>query len=168
MIGLTQWFRRGPIAPPAPLYKALIGWARDPWFYTDAHVPDSLDGRFDMVALMVSLALIRLGGEKHQKFGQALLEHFVRDMDSSLRELGVGDMSVGKHIKRMAQAFAGRHQAYRRAAASGIFTDAVRRNMFRGEDMDTLPLSAKIQSILVYLAGLDDDTVLQGRLGSLP
>lgn len=92
------------------LYRHLVEKARDPAFYAVLGVPDTVDGRFDMIVLHAMLVLRRLRGQgaAAENRGQELFDLMFRDMDQSLREMGVGDMSVGKHIKRMAQAFYGR------------------------------------------------------------
>lgn len=92
------------------LYRHLVEKARDPAFYTGLGVPDTVDGRFDMIVLHAMLVLRRLRGQgaAAESRGQELFDLMFKDMDQSLREMGVGDMSVGKHIKRMAQAFYGR------------------------------------------------------------
>lgn len=92
------------------LYSRIIEKARDPAFYASLGVPDTVDGRFDMIVLHAMLCLRRLRGQgaAAETRGQELFDLMFKDMDQSLREIGVGDMSVGKHIKRMAQAFYGR------------------------------------------------------------
>jgi len=96
------------------LYKTAVKQARAPVFYVDCGVPDTLDGRFDMIVLHVYLIMRSLkrfeqpGGELSQR----LFDVMFADMDQSLREMGVGDLSVGKKIKVMASAFFGRTKAY--------------------------------------------------------
>lgn len=92
------------------LYAAVVEKARDPAFYAVLGVPDTVDGRFDMIVLHAMLVLRRFRGQGDaaEIRGQELFDLMFKDMDQSLREMGVGDMGVGKHIKRMAQAFYGR------------------------------------------------------------
>ena len=92
------------------LYASLVEKARDPAFYTALGVPDTVDGRFDMIVLHAMLVMRRVRGQgaAAETRGQELFDLMFKDMDQSLREMGVGDMGVGKHIKRMAQAFYGR------------------------------------------------------------
>jgi cytochrome b pre-mRNA-processing protein 3 len=160
-------FRKAKAPQPVPLYMALVGWARQPWFYTEAAVPDSLDGRFDMMALMISLALLRLerDGEAHRAFGQALLETFITDMDETMREAGAGDLGVGKHVKRMAEAFVGRYGAYRAAEASGNWTQALERNLYRGAAVPPA-MVRKVADVQARLAALDDEAVLAGHIST--
>jgi len=96
------------------LYRTLVEKARDPVFYSRLAVPDTVNGRFDMVVIHAMLVLRRLreGGAEAEPTGQALLELMFKDMDQSLREMGVGDMGIKHHIKRMAKALFGRAEAY--------------------------------------------------------
>ncbi len=112
---LKKIFRRNPLKPIAhKLYDQIIAQARQPIFYLEAEVPDTVDGRFEMVSLHTFLVLRRLKkqGEEGQELAQVLFDRMFADMDHSLREIGVGDLSVGKRIKAMAQVFYGRVVAY--------------------------------------------------------
>lgn len=151
-----------------PLYAALVGWARDPWFYTVAGVPDSMDGRYDMLSLMLALALNRLDAGRHDAFGQALVERFVSDMDESLREMGAGDMGVGRRVRIMAEGFKGRFGAYQRALEDGTLEAALLRNVYRGQRNEAGVLSGKVQSLVSALAGMADEAIIAGRIGPLP
>ncbi|MEO7177924.1 MAG: ubiquinol-cytochrome C chaperone family protein [Allosphingosinicella sp.] len=117
-----------------PLYDALVAAARDPAWYRDGSVPDTLEGRFDMLATMVSLALIRLEaeGDRARAESVALTEIFIDDMDGTLRQIGIGDFVVGKHVGKLVGALGGRLGALRAALAGGSALEpAVRRNVFR-------------------------------------
>jgi cytochrome b pre-mRNA-processing protein 3 len=96
------------------VYGAIVAAARHPRFYAEWGVPDTVDGRYDMIVLHTVLVLDRLAseGEEGQSFSQALTDAVFADMDRSLREMGVGDLSVGKKVRRMAEVFYGRAQAY--------------------------------------------------------
>ncbi len=109
--------------------------ARHPRLYADWGVPDTLDGRFDMITLHTYLVLERLKGEEPE-FRQAVVDEFFRDMDRSLREMGVGDLSVGKKVRKMAESFYGRIAAYDAALAApgdGLAA-ALARNVFPDEE----------------------------------
>jgi cytochrome b pre-mRNA-processing protein 3 len=166
-MALAGLFRKAKPLSPAPLYMALVGWARTPWFYTDCAVADSVDGRFDMMTLVVSLALLRLerDGEAHRDFGTALIETYVADMDESLRESGVGDLGVGKQVRKMAEAFVGRYGAYRAAAASGEWQAELARNVYRGADAPVAALAAKVAQMQARLNLLTDADIVAGNLG---
>ena len=92
--------------------------ARHPLPYASWGVADDIDGRFDMIALHLFLVLDRLKGE-NSFFRQRLVDEFFADMDRSLREMGVGDISVGKKVRKMAEAFYGRVAAYDEGLAEG-------------------------------------------------
>lgn len=101
---------------PENLYSAIVTAARQPRFYAEWGVPDTLDGRFDMIVLHQFLVLDRLRNEPGQEdLSQALTDTFFDDMDRSLREMGVGDLSVGKKVRKMAEAYHGRLAAYGKA-----------------------------------------------------
>ncbi|MGL4543463.1 MAG: ubiquinol-cytochrome C chaperone family protein [Polymorphobacter sp.] len=124
-------------APPGDaLYRRLVEIARQPRWYQAGAVPDTLDGRFDMVALVLALALIRLETAGEMQLTADLTERFIEDMDGSLRQMGIGDQVVGKHIGNMVSALGGRLGAYREALADGAdpqaLPEALARNLHRG------------------------------------
>lgn len=131
---LRRLFGRGERDALTPLYRAVVAEARRPAWYRDGLVPDTLDGRFDMVAAVLSLVLLRLEeeGEPARAASAHLTELFVEDMDGQLRESGIGDVVVGKHIGRMMSALGGRLGAYRDAFSSGDLADTIARNIYRG------------------------------------
>jgi cytochrome b pre-mRNA-processing protein 3 len=124
------------------LYAAVVTQARRPEFYAVHGVPDTVDGRFDLIALHAFLVMRRLkriaeaGGEGARAaagLSQALFDLMFADMDQNLREMGVGDLSVGKKVKRMATAFYGRVAAYDEgleAAGERVLEEGLRRNLF--------------------------------------
>jgi cytochrome b pre-mRNA-processing protein 3 len=122
-----------PDRGPAPmLYDAVVARARQPHWYANGGVPDSVDGRFDMIAAIMALVLLRLEGEADTAAPSALLaECFIDDMDSQLREIGIGDVVVGKHIGKMMGMLGGRLGAYREGLA-GDLRPALVRNLYRG------------------------------------
>ncbi|HEY0626745.1 MAG TPA: ubiquinol-cytochrome C chaperone family protein [Allosphingosinicella sp.] len=116
-----------------PLYDRIVRIGRDPAWYIDGAVPDTLDGRFDMIAAVMALVLLRLereGGRTAQAAVE-LAEIFIEDMDGTVRQIGIGDLMVGKHVGKMMGALGGRLTAFRDAAqAGGDFEEPVRRNIF--------------------------------------
>ena len=121
------------------LYHAAVSAARDPLFYTNLGVPDTLDGRFDMVALHVCVLIRRLRSlpAPGATIAQAIFDAMFSDMDISLRELGVGDMTVARNVRAMWEAFHGRAMAYEAAIADAdpeALPLALRRNVWRGEN----------------------------------
>lgn len=120
------------------LYGAVVGAARNPALYRDFGVPDTLDGRFDLVGLYAALLILRLEAEPPpgHALAQAVFDAMFSDMDVNLREMGVGDLSVGKRVKAMWTAFHGRAAAYAAALAAsdpGALETALARNVWRGD-----------------------------------
>ena len=144
------------------LYAAVVARAREPVFYTRFQVPDSLDGRFDMIALHAFLVLRRLKGEGADgaALGQALFDAVFTDMDRSLREMGAGDLGVGRRVKRMASGFYGRIAAYDQALApGGDLDDALRRNLYGTVDPD----SQIVASFAAYTREVAESLAIQPR-----
>jgi cytochrome b pre-mRNA-processing protein 3 len=132
---IASLFRRNPHREAVQeLYAAIVARAREPVFFTDLGVPDTLDGRFELLALHTFLVLARLKAERAASagFAQDLFDAMFADMDRGLREIGVGDLSVGRQVKRMAQGFYGRVAAYERGLAEGdaALDEALRRNLY--------------------------------------
>jgi cytochrome b pre-mRNA-processing protein 3 len=112
-------FRRDPRAATiAALYGVIVAQARNPAFYLGFGVPDTTEGRFDMIVLHLALFCRRLGREAAPSFSQGVFDMFCRDMDHNLREMGVGDLSVPKKMQKLAEAFYGRIETYDRALAA--------------------------------------------------
>jgi cytochrome b pre-mRNA-processing protein 3 len=167
----SRLFSRPSVANPNPLYDAVVARARSPFWYTAGAVPDTVDGRFDVLAAVLSLVLIRLEREPDAAEPSArLTERFVTDMDGQLREIGIGDIIVGKHIGRMMAALGGRMGAYRDALASGSgLEEALIRNMYRGEAPEIGSVEATAREMRDLAAGLDRlgaEEILAGRLPS--
>jgi cytochrome b pre-mRNA-processing protein 3 len=132
------------------LYGEAVAAARTPFFYADLGVPDTLDGRFDLVGLHVFLLIRRLTAEKAGiPVSQALFDAMFNDMDVNLREMGVGDLSVGKKVRAMWEAFHGRAHAYAEAMKIGpeALAEALERNIWPGEQQR---LAASNLARLVY------------------
>ncbi|WP_375427556.1 ubiquinol-cytochrome C chaperone family protein [uncultured Sphingomonas sp.] len=132
---LERLFGRTGAEPTLDLYNAVVARAREPHWYVEGAVPDTVDGRFDTVAAVLALVMLRLeqDGPVGAEPSARLAERFVDDMDSQLRQLGIGDMTVGKHIGRMMSMLGGRLGAYRGGLGGGDLDGAVVRNLFRGE-----------------------------------
>jgi cytochrome b pre-mRNA-processing protein 3 len=96
------------------LYGAIVAQARLPVFYRSLAVPDTIEGRFDLLVLHVHLLFRRLAGADAQSrsMGQAVFDRFLADMDASLREIGIGDLAVPKRMRSMGEAFYGRAAVY--------------------------------------------------------
>ncbi len=131
-------FRRKPHERAGfALYAAAVAAARDPWFYAALGVPDTLDGRFDLIGLHAALLIHRLQGDAAPgpELAQAVFDAMFSDMDQNLREIGVSDLSVGKRVKAMWEAFHGRARAYAAALDANdpaALAAALARNVWRG------------------------------------
>jgi len=121
------------------IYYGLVTKARTPFLYADLGVPDTIDGRFDLILLHLFMVDKRLEAEgaAYVRLRRFIQEAMVRDMDRSFRELGVGDMSVSKEMKKVGAAWLGRRSAYEEAtaeaAAENALMSAIEKNIFRGE-----------------------------------
>lgn len=154
-----------------PFYSALIGAARESHWYEAGGVPDTMDGRFDMLSSIVALALLRLekDGNTNDDDAIALTEVFIDDMDGSLRQAGVGDLMVGKRMGKLMGALGGRAGAYRDALAHKgdvLLADAVKRNVFRGEEVDAEHIAHVAKGLRAFekaLAGQDRAALLGGQ-----
>lgn len=160
-----------PVQPPGDvLYRAIVSAAREPDWYLAGEVPDTVDGRFDVVALVLALVLLRLehdAGEQAQ-FSADLTERFIADMDGSMRELGIGDPTVGKHVGRMVSALGGRLGAYREAFAGvADLREAVARNVYRSAPVTPAALdwtTARATALQARLAVAPTMPLVEGRL----
>lgn len=153
------------------LYGAIVAQARQPALYRDFHVPDTLDGRFDMIVLHAFLLFHRMKGEgaSERELGQGVFDVFLKDMDRNLREMGVSDIGVPKKLKKMAEAFYGRVRAYDESLSARDGTalaEAIDRNVFpdRSDPTAAAELSAYAFSVQTALAGIDTQSILEGRL----
>ena len=155
-----------------PLYNAVVLRAREPHWYLAGAVPDTVDGRFDMVAAVLSTVLLRMEQDPAAATPSArLTERFVEDMDGQLRQLGIGDIVVGKHIGKMMSMLGGRLGAYRDGFAAGdggaALREAIVRNVYRGQAPATDAL-AHVRDGLVglhdRLAGVSLPVLLAGEL----
>jgi cytochrome b pre-mRNA-processing protein 3 len=133
---ILKLFRRTPPEGTiACLYGTIVAQARLPAFYQIYGVPDTVSGRLEMIMLHTVLFLRRLEGEAAptRALGQGLFDRFCRDMDASMREMGVGDLALPREMRRIGEAFYGRQAAYRAALDApdnGQLAAALQRNVF--------------------------------------
>ena len=178
-MGLRNLFRPNPSRIAAgDLYRSLISQSRSPQFYTSGGVADTLDGRFDLVALHVALVITRLKSAESPLTGlsQFLFDEMVTNFDVGLREAGVGDMGVGKRMKKLVQAFFGRAKAYEdavRQATDDTLIQVLERNLFRGHDTAKLDALARTMADYVshqyaHLLAQQDQDLLAGQIDFLP
>jgi cytochrome b pre-mRNA-processing protein 3 len=133
------------------LYEKCLLQARLPVFYEKLGVPDTVDGRFEMVALHCFMTITRLNKGGQTALGQALFDVFFVNMDRSLREMGVGDLSVPKHMKRMMQGFNGRRVHYQEALEENdepALKDALRRNVYGTTET---PNENQLKDLMLYI-----------------
>jgi len=152
-----------------PLYQAIVHEGRQPHWYLEGQVPDTMDGRFDMIVAILAQVLMRLEALDAAQESVWLTELFVDDMDGQLRQEGIGDVVVGKHIGRMVSALGGRLSAYRAALLDEAeLREALVRNLYRGvapsEDAVT-HVESCLRSRWIRLGALSRDALLTGDLG---
>ena len=157
------------------LYTEAVRAARDPYFYAELRVPDTLDGRFDMVGVFVFLLIHRLQAERSPgpELAQAVFDAMFSDMDGALREMGVGDMSIARKVKAMWEALNGRSQAYAaalEAADAAALAQALSRNVWRGGAAGPGPelLAAYVLRQFRALAGQPVDALRAGQVEFTP
>lgn len=157
-----------------PLYAKVVEIGRDPVWYREGQVPDTLNGRFDMIAAVLALVLLRLEKEDvpEVRSGSALLtELFVDDMDGSLRQLGIGDLVVGKHMGRIMGALGGRLTVFRPAQQdAGAMAAAVERNVFHeaAPSPEAVALVAdRLTRLVALLQATPVSAVLAGEVARL-
>jgi cytochrome b pre-mRNA-processing protein 3 len=152
-----------------PLYNAIIVEGRAEHWYALGQVPDTLDGRFDMIVATLAQVLLRLERDGAAQESVWLTELFVDDMDGQLREEGVGDVVVGKHVGRMMSALGGRIAAYRDALnGDAPLNDALVRNLYRGQVPDSAALThveAEIRAGWARRLAVPLDQLLTGDIG---
>ena len=157
------------------LYGRAVAAARAPFLYCELGVPDTLDGRFDLVGLYAYLLVRRLEAEPPlgHHLAQAVFDAMFSDMDVTLREMGVGDLSVGKRVKAMWEAFHGRARAYDAALAGAgdvALEAALVRNVWRGQPSASGPaaLARLTRAECRHLAGQALSQFAAGSVTFLP
>jgi cytochrome b pre-mRNA-processing protein 3 len=161
-------FRKPRLSPPGTIdaiYGMIVAQAREPLFYRDLDVPDTVDGRFDLLILQLWLVLRRLRtAEAGVGLSQALFDRFCDDMDGNLREMGVGDLTVPKRMQAFGEAFYGRTAAYDVAWSESPerLADALQRNILNGSHPDSARRLADYAGrAMACLAELDDAALLR-------
>jgi cytochrome b pre-mRNA-processing protein 3 len=157
------------------IYGAIVTQARRPEFYAKLGIPDTPAGRYDMVVLHLFLVLERLRAEAAptEMLQRALIEAFVSDMDDSLRELGTGDIVVGKKVRRAAAGFYERSRTYREALAAddaaALEAALARLGVVpQGDAQRAAAFAAYVRAVAADLGRQDGDAVLEGRLAFAP
>jgi cytochrome b pre-mRNA-processing protein 3 len=159
---------RKPRAPSRGTIEAIYGMivtqAREPSFYRDLGVPDTVNGRFDLLVLHLWLVLRRFKlADGGTGLSQALFDHFCDDMDANLREMGVGDLTVPKRMQAFGEVFYGRVAAYDLALSEGLepLAQALCKNILNGQDIEKARrLAIYAERGIAGLAGLDEAALL--------
>jgi cytochrome b pre-mRNA-processing protein 3 len=167
---LPRLFRSTPDPREAlrPLWHRVVEVSREREWYADCGVADTVPGRFDMITAVLALVLLRLERDGDCAPQAALLaELFVEDMDGQLRESGVGDIVVGKHIGKLMASLGGRLGAYREALAEegdAALEQAVRRNVTLADEGRAAALAVRLRALAGELAALSPADVLDARI----
>ncbi len=148
-----------------PLWHQVISVARDPQWYATCKVADTVDGRFDMITAVLSVALVRVeASDELRPYSALITELFVEDMDGQLRELGTNDVVVGKRMGKLMAAMGGRLGAYRAAIDSddpaGELAQAAQRNISFAEDGQPDCVAHRLLAFSKRLIELGDDAIL--------
>jgi cytochrome b pre-mRNA-processing protein 3 len=148
-----------------PLWQAVVDEARRPAWYLGAGAVDTVPGRFDMITAVLAVVLVRMERSEQLKAPSVMLtELFIEDMDGQLRELGIGDPVVGKHVGKAVGALGGGLEALRAGVGGGdaALADAVRRNLTLGEGADGTGIASGLRALADRLARTDDAALLAG------
>lgn len=158
---------RDPREALRPLWQRVVEHARDPAWYRDGGVADTIEGRFDMVTLVVALVMLRMErSEALAPHTAPLTEIFVEEMDGQLRQSGVGDLMVGKQIGRLMSTLGGRMGALRTALAApdGALEDVVRRNVTLLDTADVEVIATRLRALVARLDATGDGALLAGEI----
>ena len=169
---LQHWFgknRKDDKAMLLPLYNAIVAKGRELHWYEQGGVVDSIDGRFEMIMAILAMVQIRLEKQPDQAQNLVYLtEIFVDDMDGQLRQIGIGDMIVGKHIGKIMSALGGRIGAYRNSIGDpATLGTALVRNLYRGDEPAASALDHTKKELLALHTALDahsHDSIIQGQI----
>ena len=170
---MFNWWKtqRSQAETASEIYGAIVTRARNPAFYRTCGVSDTAEGRYEMVVLMLALVLERLRQAPSAPFNlqRSLVEAFVTDMDDCLREMGVGDLTVPKKVKRAAAGLMERMDQYRTARAASdtaSLTSALTGNIpgLAATPGGADSLAASVRADAAHLARLADDAIVQGKI----
>lgn len=167
---LKRLFQKQPDPRDAlhPLWHRLIEIAREPRWYAQLGVADSTEGRFDMVTLVTSLAIIRMGEDEELIPSSALLtELYVEDMEGQLRESGVGDPVISKHMGRLMSSLGGRIKALREGLENddeSALEEVVARNVTTVDGANVAQLARAVRGFCETLTATDGNALLAGKI----
>ena len=149
------------------LFAALVAEARQPHWYVEGEITDTLDGRFAVLATMIALATVRLerGGDAAQAEAVALAERFVEAMDSEHRELGIGDPTLGKTVRKLVGLLARRVELWRDAVDRARWDDAVAASLSPQSPETFAHCEEALRNIWARLEAASDEALAEGRIG---
>jgi cytochrome b pre-mRNA-processing protein 3 len=152
----------------AALWRRMVAIARDPAWYSERGVIDSMAGRFDALSMVLALVLLRMEGSPAlRQPSSRLTELFIADMDGQLRQEGFGDPVVGKRITQLMSVLAGRIQACREGFGASdpmVLESAVQRNVTLLDHAGPAPVAAALRELWARLQALPDAALLAGEL----
>ena len=153
----------------AALFDLVTAQAREPHWYIEGNMPDTLDGRFAMLATITALVLVRLevSGDDEDLVGVALTERFIQVMESEHRELGIGDPALGKKVRRLVGSLARRTDVWRRAVTDkGDWNEAARQSLYKkGVSKDALRHSAeRLEALWALLERTRVEALEEGKV----
>jgi cytochrome b pre-mRNA-processing protein 3 len=150
------------------IYGTIVAQAREPVFYSDWGVPDTVNGRFEMIVMHLWMVLKRTQAAPELKpLAQALFDYFCTDLDANLREMGVGDLTVPKRMQKFGEAFYGRAAAYDNALEEGheAFSKALCKNILNGFGLDNgRKLATYAEHGNTGLGAMSDEQILKGEV----
>jgi cytochrome b pre-mRNA-processing protein 3 len=149
-----------------PLWHRIVEVSRDPAWYAECQVADTVPGRFDVITLVLIAVLLRMERDPALiPLSSRLTELFVEDMDGQLRQSGVGDIVVGKHIGRLMSTLGGRLDAYRASLADDtLLGEAIDRNVSLNADGDPAPVAVRFKALAQRIAALPANQLLAGEI----
>jgi cytochrome b pre-mRNA-processing protein 3 len=168
---LAKFWRRPQAPTIGAVYGMIVAQARAPAFYRALGVPDTIQGRFDLLVLHLVLTMHRMGGaaDPGRARSQELFDRFCRDLDDNLREMGIGDLAVPKEMRRLGEAFYGRQSAYLAALAAGddgALENALARNIFGTSVVTdrTRRMAAYVHAAVRELEAQGEAALLRGEI----
>ena len=153
-----------------PLWHSIVEQAREPDWYRMCGVADTVEGRFDMVTLVLSLVLLRMERDEELAPHTALVtELFVEDMEGQLREAGIGDPTVGKKIGKLMSSMGGRLGSYRKALADedrAALAEALKRNVTMAQEDEAHALAERMIRLHKRLERTESDALRRGEIAA--
>jgi cytochrome b pre-mRNA-processing protein 3 len=151
-----------------PLWHRVVEIAREPQWYAKGGIADTVPGRFDCIALVMALVMLRMESDEALSAPSGrLTELFVDDMDGQLRQTGLGDLTVGKHVGKLMGALGGRIDAFRAGLADSddaALIAVIERNVTFGDNANPAAIAAEMRVLSAALAGLSGPDLFAGKI----